>query len=139
MARTQQHAKRACSCTNGVSSSSAAKGRAAEQVAVDYLLGLGWSILGTRLRTEAGELDVLCVDKQQLVIVEVKARSSNSRGRCLDAVDQRKVRRLLAGGLCWLSRSQFELPVRMRLDVIAVELQGGLPIYLCHHKDVLGG
>jgi putative endonuclease len=52
------------------------RGRAAEWAAMLYLIAKGYRILGRRLRTPFGEVDLAAWKDGALVIVEVKARSS---------------------------------------------------------------
>ena len=51
-----------------------ALGIAAETAACESLARDGWTVLGRRLRTEAGEIDLLAERDGLLAIVEVKAR-----------------------------------------------------------------
>jgi putative endonuclease len=49
-------------------------GRHAEAAAEAYWVGRGYHTLARRLRTGAGELDLVMADREHLVFVEVKAR-----------------------------------------------------------------
>ena len=56
------------------------RGRTAEWIAMIFLMCKGYRILGHRLRTPYGEVDVAAWKDKVLVIVEVKARSSYDAG-----------------------------------------------------------
>ena len=56
------------------------RGRAAEWFAMLYLMCKGYRILGHRLRTPHGEVDVAAWKGNTFVIVEVKARKSYDAG-----------------------------------------------------------
>lgn len=56
------------------------RGRAAKWLVILFLLCKGYRILGHRLRTSYGEVDVAAWKNGVLVIVEVKARSSYDAG-----------------------------------------------------------
>ncbi len=56
------------------------RGRAAEWAAMLYLMAKGYRILGHRLRTPYGEVDIAAWKRGVLVIIEVKARSSYDAG-----------------------------------------------------------
>ncbi|MET0183771.1 MAG: YraN family protein [Caulobacterales bacterium] len=56
------------------------RGRAAEMIAALWLMAKGYRILGQRLRTPFGEVDLAALRKGVLVIVEVKARASKDAG-----------------------------------------------------------
>lgn len=56
------------------------RGRAAEWAAMLYLIAKGYRILGHRLRTPYGEVDIAAWKRGVLVIIEVKARASYDAG-----------------------------------------------------------
>ena len=56
------------------------RGRTAEWVAMFFLMCKGYRILGHRLRTPHGEVDVAAWKDSVLVIVEVKARNTYDAG-----------------------------------------------------------
>jgi putative endonuclease len=56
------------------------RGRVAEWAAMLYLLAKGYRILGHRLRTPHGEVDLAAWKDGVLVIVEVKARNTYDAG-----------------------------------------------------------
>jgi putative endonuclease len=56
------------------------RGRIAEWIAMGFLMAKGYRILGHRLRTPHGEVDIAAWKSGVLVIVEVKARRSFDAG-----------------------------------------------------------
>ncbi len=74
-----------------------ARGLGAEEAACAALLRDGWQILGRRLRTKAGEIDVVAECDGLLAIIEVKARpdlaaaaaslSARQRARLMEAAE----------------------------------------------------
>lgn len=93
------------------------RGRIAEWAAMLYLLCAGYRILGHRLRTPHGEVDIAAWKDGVLVIVEVKARSSYDAGAyAVTPIAQQRIARAaqaLAGR--WrLTRA----PIRFDLVVI---------------------
>ena len=56
------------------------RGRLAEWAAMAYLICKGYRILGHRLRTPFGEVDIAAWRQGVLVIIEVKARASYEAG-----------------------------------------------------------
>lgn len=52
------------------------KGRRAETVAAWFLVAKGYRILARRVRTRAGEIDIVARHRDSLVFVEVKARTT---------------------------------------------------------------
>jgi putative endonuclease len=69
-------------------------GRHAERDAAAYLAAQGFTVLARRLRTGAGEIDLVLAGRDTLLFVEVKARSSLAEAAY--AVSPRQQARLLA-------------------------------------------
>jgi putative endonuclease len=67
-------------------------GRRAETIAAWWLRMKGWTILGRRIRTSRGEVDLIARRGRILAFVEVKARASEEEaGRALDEWRLRRV------------------------------------------------
>jgi putative endonuclease len=71
---------------------------------------------------QAGELDLVLVKGQELVFVEVKARSNNSFGTPFDAVDINKQRKLVKTTKLYLSFHKQYQDYNYRIDVAAVDI-----------------
>src|SRR5690242_16542648 len=65
-------------------------GRAAEDIAAKFLASQGLSILHRNFRRRLGELDLVARDGAELVIVEVRTRSSSKFGGAAASIDSRK-------------------------------------------------
>ncbi len=92
-------------------------GRQAENLAKQILQQKNHRILAQNLRTKIGEIDLLTQDKNWIVVVEVKAKSSDTFGTPQDMIDYRKKQKLLA--LAQEVSQHFpDFPVR--IDVVAV-------------------
>ena len=114
------------------------RGRTGEQVAASFLTERGYRVLAKNQRTPLGELDLVCRNSSQIVVVEVKARSSDGYGSALEAIGPRKARRLRAAAIWWLSDRGL-LPCSVRFDAVVVALDGcGLPCSREHVMVILG-
>jgi putative endonuclease len=69
-------------------------GRRAERLAALWLQLKGWSILGRRVRTPVGEVDLVARRGRTLAFVEVKARASAAEAE--QALDEWRLRRVAA-------------------------------------------
>ncbi len=70
------------------------RGRQAERIAGWWLRLKGWRIIGRRMRTAAGEVDIVARRGAIIAFVEVKARASDAE---LDlAIDARRLARVAA-------------------------------------------
>lgn len=97
---------------------SEALGRWGEQVAADALVAAGLTVLVRNWRCPEGEVDILALDGQVLVVCEVKTRSSAAFGRPEEAVTPVKAARLRRLALRWLS--EHPGPRDVRFDVVSV-------------------
>ena len=94
-----------------------------EDTAVGYLKDKGYSILHRNFRTPLGEADIIVKDKEELVFVEVKARSSDCFGQPFEAVGHRKQEKLKKIALYYIKHTRTESPVRV--DVISIITKDG--------------
>jgi putative endonuclease len=77
-------------------------GRHGEQAAVEYLERAGLRILDRNWRCAEGEIDIVAAERQELVICEVKTRSSTRYGSPLEAISRSKRARLRRLAIQWL-------------------------------------
>lgn len=97
-------------------------GALGEQVAVDHLCALGMRILQRNWRCRYGELDVIAADDDDnLVFVEVKARTGDGFGGLEHAVTPRKLRRIRRLAGIWLAGQDLQWRA-LRIDVIGVRI-----------------
>ena len=82
----------------------------------------GYRILGRNVRTPGGEVDLLALDGETLVLVEVKA-TTRAGFDPADRVDHAKRRRLRAAR-AWLARRRGFANRPFRFDVVAVTAEG---------------
>ncbi|MCB0794920.1 MAG: YraN family protein [Flavobacteriales bacterium] len=99
-------------------------GRQGEQLACQFLIGKGLTVLERNWRSGRNEIDVIARESDRLVIVEVKARTSEDFGAPHDAIGPAKRKRLYAAAEDYLSSSKLDLPVRF--DVISIVLDDGV-------------
>ncbi|NUU17538.1 YraN family protein [Cellulomonas humilata] len=98
-----------------------AVGRYGEDVAAAHVVGRGWDVLDRNWRTRDGELDLVALDGDELVVVEVKTRRSIAFGHPAEAVTPRKLARVRRLAAQWLAAHDVH-PRSVRVDVIAVLL-----------------
>ena len=90
-----------------------------EQLAAQHLVTAGMVVLARNWRSPAGEVDLVLRDGADLVLCEVKTRTSLTAGFPHEAVDQRRVARVRRAGLDWL-REHAARPRDVRVDLVAV-------------------
>ncbi len=94
-------------------------GQRSERAAARFLRRLGYRIVAANVADREGELDLLAVDGNTLVVVEVRSTSTTDPQRAADSVDFRKQRKLTAAALRFLGRRGL-LGVTVRFDVLAI-------------------
>lgn len=102
------------------------QGRKGERIACRYLLRQGFDILARRYQGRSGELDIVAFEREVLVFVEVKTRSSSDFGEPYEFVDWRKqqsLRRTAEGFIA--DHDLGHCPYRF--DVVSVLLPGKGP------------
>lgn len=99
-------------------------GRAAEDAASAALIDAGWAVLARRLRTEAGEIDLIAERDGLLAFIEVKARASLAEAAA--SLSPRQRRRLLAAAEIVLAEQPGWGRAGVRFDVIVVDRAGRL-------------
>lgn len=96
-----------------------ALGRYGENIAAEFLENLGFAILDRNWRCDLGEIDIIARDGADLVICEVKTRRSVRFGTPLEAVSERKMRRLRRLVIRWLDERSLHVAV-IRFDIIGI-------------------
>lgn len=97
------------------------RGRAGEERAVRFLRDEGYTILDRNWRCAIGEIDIVALRGTDLIIVEVKARRTESFGHPFEAVDAAKRARLWRLSTAWAAaHPDAARGLRLRLDVIGV-------------------
>lgn len=81
-----------------------------------------WSILGRRVRTPAGEIDLVAERDGLLAFIEVKARPSLTEAAF--ALRPRQRARLARAAECWLAEHPGHGAAGIRFDVILVAADG---------------
>jgi putative endonuclease len=95
-------------------------GKTGEELAVSFLKEKGYEILHTNLRLEKVEVDIVAKDKNQIVFVEVKTRSS-AMVEPEKAVNKSKQKNLQWAAEIFLEERQ--LKNELRFDIIAIVKQ----------------
>lgn len=99
-----------------------ARGRQAEDAAAEALRRDGWAVLARRVRTGAGEIDLVAERDGLLAFVEVKARPSLNEAAY--ALGARQRQRLVAAAEAWLAANPGHGAAGMRFDVLVVAADG---------------
>lgn len=106
-------------------------GRLGEELAAAYLRSLGMVVIERNWRCDRGEIDIVAGDGDCLVVCEVKTRRTCAYGTPLEAISQRKVRRLRVLAHRWLDERGHHAP-SLRIDAIGVLVPVTGPTSISH-------
>ena len=100
-------------------------GQRGEDAAAQFVMARGWRVVDRNWRCAQGEIDLVALDPsaRDLVVIEVKTRSSARYGSGVEAVTARKAARLRRLAAQWLAEhpGAGDEPVEaVRIDVIGV-------------------
>lgn len=97
-------------------------GKKGEQLAINFLVKKGYTILDKNWRYQKAEIDIIAQKKDTLAVVEVKTRSSIDFGNPQDFVNPKKIK-LLVSAIDEYIISK-DLDVNVRFDIIAIFREG---------------
>ena len=96
-------------------------GKIGEKFVADYLRDKKIRVIGSNWRCSIGEIDLVAIDRDELVFVEVKTRinSNFSRVHILDSINSRKKAKLANLAQIFLRQKKI-LNRKHRIDVVGV-------------------
>ena len=110
------------------------KGNLGETLAAQYLENIGYIILERNWRySNAGEIDIIALDKNTLVFVEVKARRGLGFGHPFEAIDTKKFQQIQNIARAYMAQETCKYKT-CRIDAISVILSN--PPKIDHLKNI---
>lgn len=108
-----------------------------EKIAEDYLVEKGYRVLDRKYITRFGELDLVTLDRDCVVFIEVKTRTSTTFGAPEDSITPAKLERLEKAGLIWMQANP-SAPDDWRIDAVAILLDSHQqPLEIRHFSNIL--
>jgi len=108
-------------------------GDTAEHVARGYLEEKGYKILNTNWRVGHLELDIVAQDGDELVIVEVKSRMGEPFEHPVDALSDKKIKKVITAAEAWIQFHNW--PGETRFDLILVTIYGTNEFDIEHYDN----
>lgn len=96
-------------------------GKRGESFAKDYLVAKSYNILNMNFRNYIGEIDIIAMDKDVLVFIEVKTRTSMKFGYAYESVNYRKQQKIINASLSYIQQRNIR-NTQIRYDIIEVYL-----------------
>ncbi len=95
-------------------------GRRSEREAARYLRQQRFHILAVNLEDTRGEIDLLALDGDTLVVVEVRSTQSADIVRVMESVDRAKQKKLTDAATRYLGRKKLLGKINLRFDILAM-------------------
>src|SRR2546422_105795 len=105
-------------------------GRAGEKAAAELMRRRGYEVVGAGFTARRGELDLICRRGRDLVVVEVKTRTSDAFGTPQEAVTARKRRAMAAAAAEYRLLAGWRGPIRYAVAGLMLRPDGGFDIAL---------
>lgn len=96
-------------------------GSIGENIASDYLKSNGFEILYKNFRSKYGEIDIIAEKNDKIHFVEVKTRSSLSKGAPYEAVNYRKIQHLKLAAYYFIKQNHLQKH-KLSVDVASILL-----------------
>jgi len=97
--------------------------RIGEEIACKLLKNKGFKILERNFRKSYGEIDIIATDRETLVFVEVKTRSSNKFGEPEESITPYKMKSIIKTAQYYKALNP-KTPEQMRIDAVLIMLNG---------------
>ncbi|PKM82801.1 MAG: YraN family protein [Firmicutes bacterium HGW-Firmicutes-14] len=96
-----------------------ALGSLGEELAAELIMTKGMEIIERNFRCKMGEIDLIARDKDEMVFIEVKTRTSYTYGYPQESIDRRKVAKLRSVAAYYLSVNRLA-DQKCRFDIYTV-------------------
>jgi len=97
-------------------------GKKGEELAVEFLLNVGYKILDRNWTFQKAEIDIIAQKENILAVIEVKTRSSSDFGLPQDFVKSKKIQLLIKAVNAYINDREIDFEIRF--DIIAVQKNG---------------
>lgn len=108
-------------------------GKIAEDLAADYLEKNGYKILARNFRFKQNEIDIIAEKDDLIIIVEVKARSTDAFMLPQEAVTKGKIKSIVSAANHYME--EFNKDQEVRFDIISVLPDDNKNLIIDHIKD----
>ena len=95
-------------------------GRRSERAAAKFLRSQRFTILAVNLEDTRGEIDLLALDGDVLVVVEVRSSAGTDLVRVMESVDRAKQKKLTDAVTRYLGRKKLLGKINVRFDILAM-------------------
>jgi len=94
-------------------------------VAAELMRRQGYEVVGAGFAARRGEIDIVCRKGEDLVVVEVKTRTTTAFGTPAEAVGARKRRALMAAAAEYRALASWRGPIRFAVVALTGDPEAG--------------
>ena len=109
-------------------------GKWGEETATEYLMQRGYEIIARNARTPYGEIDIIAKQKDIIIFIEVKTRTSNKMGLPEESITPRKRQHMLDAAQHYAAENEID---HWQIDVISIEGKPGSTPKITHFENAL--
>lgn len=110
-------------------------GKLGENIATEYLKKKNYRIVERNFECKQGEIDIIAIDKNEVVFIEVKTRSNEQYGKPVEAVTEYKKKHLIKAIKYYIYKNKIE-EAFIRIDVIEVYIRNS-KYFINHIKQAI--
>lgn len=92
-----------------------------EDLAAEYLIQRGYTIIDRNFSCKSGEIDIIAKDEEYLCFIEVKYRENNKYGEALESVNHKKQQKLFKCANIYILANKLAKNQNYRFDVVAIQ------------------
>lgn len=107
-------------------------GKEGEQKAINYLIRNGYIIRHHNWKSGKYELDIVARKDDELIVFEVKTRRNKDYAHPTDAINDSKIRHIVAATDSYIR--SFNIPFSVRFDIISI-IYNGVDTEIEHIED----
>lgn len=108
-------------------------GRYGEELASKYLIAHGYTVIDRNIRYRFGEVDIIALKGEELIVIEVKTRRSQTYGMPCEAVHWKKKQHIRHVVSMFLTTHDIDYEY-IQFDVIEVYIQSDMVPNIRHLK-----
>ena len=94
------------------------KGKEGENLATEYLMQKGYRIMQRNVTFKKNEIDIIAIDKNEIVFVEVKERATDIFGSPYEKVNKKKQELIIKVADNYIIRNNINLEARF--DIVSI-------------------
>lgn len=110
-----------------------------EKYTEHYLRKNGYKILERNYRRKCGEIDIIAQKGEYIIFTEVKTRAENFLARPYEAVDRRKIARIMKTAAMYISEKHLDAYFRFDVSEVFTEPESGKVIDINYIENAFEG